>query len=299
MFGRYHVHEPRRFYDGSATWLVSPDPGSGPVGSETLRRAARRSTGTVAADAAAAGGDLHRAPHRPVLPLHQAPERRRRSTSWSSSRSCPCRRATADAARVVPRRELRSRPVRASCSRSRCRRARTCAGPVAGEQRHHPHRGDLAGDHAAQPAGLAGDPGQPAADPGRQLDHLRAAVLRPGPQRRAATRSSSSWSSTPRSYGAVCAPDGATRASTSCSAAGSRAARATSSWTAPRSTAPTAPAHDDHDTGTTTTTPAPRPPPRSRRPARRCSSSSTRPAARFEQADAALARATSASTSDW
>jgi uncharacterized protein len=31
MFGRYHVTETRRFYDGSATWLVSPDPGSGPV----------------------------------------------------------------------------------------------------------------------------------------------------------------------------------------------------------------------------------------------------------------------------
>jgi hypothetical protein len=31
MFGRYHVTEPRRFYDGSAKWLVSPDPGSGPV----------------------------------------------------------------------------------------------------------------------------------------------------------------------------------------------------------------------------------------------------------------------------
>jgi uncharacterized protein len=31
MFGRYHVTQPRRFYDGSAKWLVSPDPGSGPV----------------------------------------------------------------------------------------------------------------------------------------------------------------------------------------------------------------------------------------------------------------------------
>jgi uncharacterized membrane protein (UPF0182 family) len=27
-FGRYHVTQPRRFYDGSGKWLVSPDPGS-------------------------------------------------------------------------------------------------------------------------------------------------------------------------------------------------------------------------------------------------------------------------------
>jgi uncharacterized membrane protein (UPF0182 family) len=31
MLGRYHVTEPRRFYDGSAKWLISPDPGSGRV----------------------------------------------------------------------------------------------------------------------------------------------------------------------------------------------------------------------------------------------------------------------------
>ncbi len=34
MFGRYHVTEPKRFYDGSAKWLVSPDPGSGRVSSD-------------------------------------------------------------------------------------------------------------------------------------------------------------------------------------------------------------------------------------------------------------------------
>jgi uncharacterized membrane protein (UPF0182 family) len=34
MFGRYHVNEPRRFYDGSAKWLVSPDPGSGQLDPE-------------------------------------------------------------------------------------------------------------------------------------------------------------------------------------------------------------------------------------------------------------------------
>jgi uncharacterized membrane protein (UPF0182 family) len=31
VFGRYHVTEPRRFYDASAKWLISPDPGSGTV----------------------------------------------------------------------------------------------------------------------------------------------------------------------------------------------------------------------------------------------------------------------------
>jgi uncharacterized membrane protein (UPF0182 family) len=36
MFGRYHVTEPRRFYDASAKWLVSPDPGSGPIASSEL-----------------------------------------------------------------------------------------------------------------------------------------------------------------------------------------------------------------------------------------------------------------------
>lgn len=39
MFGRYHVTEPKRFYDGSAKWLVSPDPGSGRVSSDLLSEA--------------------------------------------------------------------------------------------------------------------------------------------------------------------------------------------------------------------------------------------------------------------
>lgn len=39
MFGRYHVTEPKRFYDGSAKWLVSPDPGSGRVSSDLLSQA--------------------------------------------------------------------------------------------------------------------------------------------------------------------------------------------------------------------------------------------------------------------
>jgi hypothetical protein len=49
MFGRYHVTEPKRFFDGSATWLVSPDPGSGRVSSDFValaQSASGASTGT-------------------------------------------------------------------------------------------------------------------------------------------------------------------------------------------------------------------------------------------------------------
>ncbi len=35
-FGRYHVTEPKRFYDGSSKWLVSPDPGSGVIASSEI-----------------------------------------------------------------------------------------------------------------------------------------------------------------------------------------------------------------------------------------------------------------------
>ncbi len=35
-FGRYHVEQPRRFYEGSSAWLISPDPGSGVLGQEAI-----------------------------------------------------------------------------------------------------------------------------------------------------------------------------------------------------------------------------------------------------------------------
>jgi uncharacterized membrane protein (UPF0182 family) len=49
MFGRYHVTETKRFFDGSANWLVSPDPGSGRVSSDFVaiaQSASGASTGT-------------------------------------------------------------------------------------------------------------------------------------------------------------------------------------------------------------------------------------------------------------
>ena len=49
MFGRYHVTEPKRFYDASAKWLVSPDPGSGPVSRNLLSEA-----NAIAADGSSA-----------------------------------------------------------------------------------------------------------------------------------------------------------------------------------------------------------------------------------------------------
>jgi uncharacterized protein len=39
IFGRYHVTEPKRFYDGSAKWLVSPDPGSGRLTTDIISEA--------------------------------------------------------------------------------------------------------------------------------------------------------------------------------------------------------------------------------------------------------------------
>ena len=97
MFGRYHVTEPKRFYDGSAKWLVSPDPGSGRVSSDIAVRGERRRghrLGDVG-EQPAAGGDVDRGAHRSLLPQHPAARTKTRSTSSSRCRSCRCRRATA------------------------------------------------------------------------------------------------------------------------------------------------------------------------------------------------------------
>ncbi len=58
MFGRYHVTEPKRFYDGSSKWLVSPDPGSGTIASNDASTGggATAVQGTTAPQAAASSG---------------------------------------------------------------------------------------------------------------------------------------------------------------------------------------------------------------------------------------------------
>ena len=51
---------------------------------------------------------------------------------------------------------------------------------AAGRRPHQPGSGDLAADHAVEPAGLAGDPGHAAGDPGRGVAALRARALPEG-----------------------------------------------------------------------------------------------------------------------
>ena len=219
MFGRYHVTEPQPLLrrQRQRGWS-RPTPARVAVSSDLLSEAtARRQPATAAASNQPQAATSTGAPHRPVLPVHQAPGRDAASTSSSSCRSCRCRRATARRAwcRSSPR---DSDPGQYGKLQSfTMPQGRDRRGPGTGEQRHHPHRGDRPGDHAAQPAGLADHPGEPAADPGRQLDHLRAAVLRAGPQR-------GQLPAVPvrgrvlQGYGAVLRADGARRASTRCSA---------------------------------------------------------------------------------
>jgi uncharacterized membrane protein (UPF0182 family) len=58
QFGRYHVTESRRFYDASAKWLVSPDPGSGQLSSAELQTVTGASpgNGSTAPQAASSTG---------------------------------------------------------------------------------------------------------------------------------------------------------------------------------------------------------------------------------------------------
>jgi uncharacterized membrane protein (UPF0182 family) len=48
IYSRYHVTESRRFYQGSAKWLLSPDPGSGPLTAAQLQAVAPTPDSTTA-----------------------------------------------------------------------------------------------------------------------------------------------------------------------------------------------------------------------------------------------------------
>jgi hypothetical protein len=154
MFGRYHVTEPKRFYDGSAKWLVSPDPGSGAIGSDILSTldtgTSSASTGTPQA-ATSTGKRIDpyylyiRLPgeaQESFTVLQPFVPGRRQQPDAPSFRSSPP---------TDPEHYGRLRPTR-------CRRARRR--PGAGEQRHSPRAGDLVRDHVAQPAGLERHPGE-------------------------------------------------------------------------------------------------------------------------------------------
>ena len=86
-----------RFYDGSAKWLVSPDPGLG-RGVERPTSARSIDAGSSDSVARATSRRRRRRPAQRIDPYYlylQLPEAKTRSTSSSSSRSCRCRRATA------------------------------------------------------------------------------------------------------------------------------------------------------------------------------------------------------------
>ena len=104
IFGRYHVTEPKRFYDGSAKWLVSPDPGSGRISSDILSEVnAASNSGTAAARSltsrkkcsAPANRSTSKAMNSTAFPsgeltsgrLHSAPDRP--PANMSSSRPMP------------------------------------------------------------------------------------------------------------------------------------------------------------------------------------------------------------------
>lgn len=63
MFGRYHVTEPKRFYDGSSKWLISPDPGSGAIGSDVLSTLDTTATQTTTSPQAASSSGARIAPY--------------------------------------------------------------------------------------------------------------------------------------------------------------------------------------------------------------------------------------------
>ena len=217
------------------------------------------------------------------------PEGRRRSTSSSSTPFVPVSSDnTSDAARVVPHRELRSRATTESCASFTMPQGETVLGPVQVNNEINRTSAISQRDHAAQPAGLAGHAGEPAADPGGQLVCSTCGRSTCRAPAAGASRSSSSSSSSPRTSGSGLRADRERRRSTSCSRQRRRPSASCNSG-----------GHGHRRARRRPPRPRRRPdrrpprrvrPPRRcrRRPPGRCETSSTRREAKFAQADAAL-----------
>ena len=201
IFGRYHVTEPKRFYDGSSKWLVSPDPGSGRVSSDILSEASA-AAGTASATSGSNQPQAATSTGARISPYYlniRLPGQKDPNTHFIvtvpfvpvSSGNSQTRLVSFLTADSDPGQYGKLQLVHHAAGADRAR-------PGAGEQRDHPHLGDLDRHHAAEPAGFADHPGQHAADPGRQFDRLRPSLLRPGPRQRRVSRSSSSSSCSPR-----------------------------------------------------------------------------------------------------
>ena len=189
VYRTYHMTNPTTFYNKADLWEVSPDPGSGAVEAPTTDDVPTPTTTNTPQAASSTGQadrpDLppdHGCPARPseqflilrpFVPVSKGNSSRTSCRSWSRS------------------------PTRAQYGKLESFTMptgnNTVVRPGPGEQHDPQHRRDLVAVHAAEPAGLARRPGQPAADPDRGL-----AALHPADLRRVgepdSSRRSGSWS---------------------------------------------------------------------------------------------------------
>ncbi len=177
IYSRYHVTESRRFYQGSAKWLLSPDPGSGPLTAAQLQAVAPTpdsTTGRGRNAGATSTSDANAA----LLPLHQPTGGAESELHHPPAVRAGVGRQQTDPPRVVHDGELRSQQLRPAVG-VRDAAGRVRPGTGADRQPDQEHAGRFPTAHAAEPAGLDRDPGEPAAHPRRQLDSLHPALLRP------------------------------------------------------------------------------------------------------------------------
>ena len=166
MWSRYHVEDPGSFYEGNDYWDVARDPGTAGAGE-----------GTSVTNAAGRHGRHPRRAHRPLLPVHRAPRRRRAGVHPDAALRADVPGRRQPAAHRVHGGEERSRRLRAAAgvrdaAREPARRARHRPG-------QHPERRRRVG---------AGDAPvrqrihrllrEPHGHPDRRRPRLRAAVLR-------------------------------------------------------------------------------------------------------------------------